>query len=201
MIENNNETAVMVSEITVPATAIISRKHLVMLIGLIIAVVDQLTKWRIEAEIPLYTSVIPYPDWYPFFQLSHIANTGTAFGMFPQAKIIFMILATAVTIGLVYFNYQLSATSLKLRLALGFLFGGALGNLVDRYRIGHVTDFLNFNLRPFVAPLIDIPILDWPVFNVADIAISSGIALLLYIMWREPETIEEGVGSRDAAPY
>jgi signal peptidase II len=80
---------------------------------------------------------------------------------------------------------------LKLRLALGLLFGGALGNLVDRLRIGHVTDFMNVNLRPLIQPFIDIPILDWAVFNVADMALSAGIGLMLYIIWFEQQLIEE----------
>jgi signal peptidase II len=167
------------------------RKRLFGWIGTAVILLDQLTKWKIEATMPLNTSLAPFPELYPYFQLSHIANTGSVFGILPQAKWIITILAVFVTFGIAYFNYQLPSPSLKLRLALGLLFGGAVGNLIDRFRIGHVTDFLNFNLRPLTQPLIDIPILDWAVFNVADMAISGGIALLIYIMWREPETIEE----------
>jgi signal peptidase II len=95
---------------------------------------------------------------------------------------------------LAVFNYSLPTQSIKLRLALGFLFGGAIGNLADRFRIGHVTDFMNVNLRPLLQPLIDIPILDWAIFNVADMAISTGIAFMLYIILFEPELIEEMEG-------
>lgn len=167
------------------------RKQIFAWVGVIILIIDQLTKWRIEATIPLYTSVSPIPELYPYFQFSHVANTGTFFGLFPEAKRIFTALAVVVTIGLAYFNFHLPSQSLKLRMALGLLFGGALGNLTDRFRIGHVTDFMNVNLRPLLQPVIDIPILDWAVFNVADMAISAGIGIMLYIIIFEPELIEE----------
>ncbi len=160
-------------------------------IGGMIILLDQLSKWQIEARIPLNTSLAPFPSLYPYFQFSHVANTGMAFGFLPQTKWIITVLAVFVIVWLAYFNYKLPAATIKLRIALGLLFGGALGNWIDRIRIGHVTDFLNFNLRPLLQPTLDIPILDWYVFNVADIALSSGIALLLYIMLREPETLEE----------
>ena len=170
------------------------RKQIFAGLGVAILIIDQLTKWRIEATIPLYTSMAPIPDLYPYFQFTHVPNTGTLFGLFPDAKWIFTALAVIVSVGLAVFNYSLPTQSIKLRLALGFLFGGAIGNLTDRFRIGHVTDFLNVNLRPLLEPLIDIPILDWAIFNVADMAISTGIAIMLYIILFEPELIEEPGG-------
>jgi signal peptidase II len=170
------------------------RKQIFTILGVTILIIDQLTKWRIEATMPLYTSMAPIPELYPYFQFTHVPNTGTLFGMFPEAKWIFTVLAVIVSIGLAVFNYSLPTQSIKLRLALGFLFGGAIGNLADRFRIGHVTDFMNVNLRPLLQPLIDIPILDWAIFNVADMAISTGIAFMLYIILFEPELIEEMEG-------
>lgn len=167
------------------------RKQFIFLIGLFIIILDQLTKWRIERMIPLNTSLAPIPALYPYFQLTHISNTGSVFGLFPQAKWVITVLAVVISISIVYFNFQLPAQSFKLRLTMGLLFGGAMGNLIDRIRIGHVTDFMNINLRPLLQPLIDIPILDWAVFNVADMAISSGIALMAYIMLREPDLVDE----------
>jgi signal peptidase II len=167
------------------------RKQIFAWLGVFVLIIDQLTKWRIEAAMPLYTSVAPIPELYPYFQFTHVPNTGTLFGLFPEAKWIFTVLALIVSIGLIVFNYSLPTQSIKLRLALGFLFGGAIGNLVDRFRIGHVTDFMNVNLRPLLQPLIDIPILDWAIFNVADMAISTGIGFMFYIILFEPELIEE----------
>ncbi|MCP4424328.1 MAG: signal peptidase II [Chloroflexi bacterium] len=167
------------------------RKQLFGWIGAAVILIDQATKWQIEATIPLNGSLAPIPELYPYFQFTHIANTGSVFGILPQAKWIITILAIFVTFGIAYFNYRLPSPSSKLRLTLGLLFGGAVGNLIDRFRIGHVTDFMNFNLRPLLQPLVDIPILDWAVFNVADMAISAGIVLMIYIMLREPELIEE----------
>jgi signal peptidase II len=170
------------------------RKQIFAWLGVTILIIDQLTKWRIEATIPLYSSIAHIPALYPYFQFTHVPNTGTLFGLFPNAKWIFTVLAVVVAAGLAVFNYRLPTQSLKLRLALGFLFGGAIGNLTDRIRIGHVTDFMNVNLRPLLQPLIDIPILDWAIFNVADMAISTGIGIMLYIILFEPGLIEESGG-------
>lgn len=162
------------------------RKQIFTRIGLVVIGLDQLTKLLIINAMPLNTSVVPYPSLYPYFQLSHVANTGALFGLFPQAPTVFATLAVVVSLAIAYFNYQLPTQSLKLRLALGLVFGGAIGNLIDRIRLGYVTDFLDFNLRP----LLDWPILDWPVFNIADMALVSGIVILAYLAWREPEVLE-----------
>lgn len=172
------------------AASVNRQKLLFVVIAAAVVILDQLTKWRVEATIPLNSSSAPFPALYPYFQLTHISNTGTAFGLLPQAKWAFTILAIVVAAGLAYLNFRLPGQSLKLRITLGLLFGGALGNLIDRFRIGHVTDFLNFNLRPLLHPLIDIPLLDWAVFNVADMAVSAGIAIMAYMMLREPHTID-----------
>ncbi len=198
-IENNNAANLekTISEPVPEAAApFYRRKQMFGWIGTAVIILDQLTKWKIEAVMPLYSSIQPYPNLHPYFELFHTTNTGTAFGLFPQAKWIFTLLAALVALAIVYINYQLPAQSMKLRLALGLLFGGGMGNFIDRMRIGHVTDFVHVNLRPLLHPLIDIPILDWPVFNVADMAISAGIGILIYIMLREPATIE-GEGMRN----
>ncbi len=173
------------------------RKQFFVWVGAVVIILDQLTKRQIEMSMPINTSITPFPALYPYFQIAHVANTGTAFGLFPQAKWLFTVLAVVVALWLVYFNYQSPAPSAKLRLTLGLLFGGAIGNLISRFRLGHVTDFLHVNLRPLLQPIIDIPILNWPVFNVADMAVSAGIGIMIYIMLREPETIDEQVNRNE----
>jgi signal peptidase II len=162
------------------------RKQIFTRVSLVVIGLDQLTKLLVINAMPLNTSAVPYPSLSPYFQLSHVANTGTLFGLFPQAQNVFAILAVVVSLAIAYFNYQLPTRSLKLRLALGLVFGGAIGNLIDRLRLGYVTDFLDFNLRP----LLDWSILDWPVFNIADLSLVLGIAILTYLSWREPEALE-----------
>lgn len=175
------------------------RRHLIFAaIGLLAISLDQWTKWLIIQAMPLNTSQSPIPELYPYFQFSHLSNTGTAFGLLPQAKWVFTALALLVAVGLVVYNHVETLPNWKLRLALGLLFGGAAGNLIDRFRLGYVTDFINFNLRPLLPPPLDIPILDWAVFNLADLAITTGVILLALHLWLDQEQINQATARQTA---
>jgi signal peptidase II len=109
------------------------------------------------------------------FHITYIQNKGAAFG-FLQNKIIFFIFVTIIVAVVILFllwktrdksNYKLFHFSIILQL------GGAIGNLIDRVRLGYVVDFLDFRI--------------WPVFNVADIAIVSGVILLSWYVIKNPE--------------
>ena len=99
------------------------------------------------------------------FRITHTFNTGSAFGLFPD-QTLFLIVASVAGIGvllLVYRNHPFP--SFPVRLSLGMLLGGALGNLVDRLRAGEVTDFIELGF--------------WPVFNLADASIVIGIVIMV----------------------
>lgn len=132
---------------------------------------DQLSKALIEAVMPMYTAWAPFPEQAHLFRFTHVSNTGAAFGLFPEGGMLFAVVAVAVTGIIVLYNFALPAGHFTLRLALGLQLGGALGNLIDRLRLGHVTDFLDFG--------------PWPVFNLADAAIVAGVCLLALSVWRE----------------
>ena len=166
---------------TLPATP--GQKRIFYWIGALALLIDQGSKWAIEATMPLNTSIAPIPELDYFFRLTHVANTGAAFGLFPQASSLFTIMAMILSFFIAHFNYQLPTRSRTMRITLGVIFGGALGNLVDRFRIGHVTDFLDFDLRF----LIDWPFLDWAIFNVADACVVFGTMFLAYQMFRLQE--------------
>lgn len=139
--------------------------------GLVITI-DQWTKNAIEANIPLNSIVVPFPAIEPLFRFTHVANTGAAFGMFQDNSIIFMILAVLVSLGICYYNFfVLEGDQRLLRVALGMQMGGALGNFIDRVRIGHVTDFLDFG--------------PWYIFNIADAAIVGGAIILGVMVFQE----------------
>lgn len=148
----------------------------------LVLVVDQASKWAVEATMPLYTRWAPIPSLATYFQFTHVDNTGAAFGLFKDASTFFAILAALVVFGIAHFNYSLPTRSRKLRLSLGLIGGGALGNLVDRLRLGHVTDFIDFDL----SPIFKIGLADWAVFNLADLAIVSGAVLLGYLILKYP---------------
>ena len=143
---------------------------------------DQVTKAFVRANLFLGES-IPRSG---LFRITHTSNTGSAFGLFPD-QTLFLILASLVAIGVLLLVYKKQPFSgFPLRLSLGLQLGGAAGNLFDRVRMGHVTDFID--LGP------------WPVFNVADSAIVIGIFMLGYLFLttskapeRTPVNVEEAL--------
>ena len=127
-----------------------------------ILILDQFTKSLIRANLPLGAS-FPQDGWV---RLTHVANTGAAFGLFPDQSL-FLLVTTlvGVTAIVLYYLYPPLNTPV-LTLSLGLQLGGALGNLIDRLRLGYVTDFVDFRV--------------WPVFNVADSSIVVGVAILAW---------------------
>jgi signal peptidase II len=132
---------------------------------------DQVSKAYIAAHLALHESWMPLDFIEPVFRITHIRNTGAAFGMFPQGGSIFLIIAVIVSTVIIYYYRQIPGHAWLVRVALGLQLGGALGNVVDRVRQGYVVDFLNVKY--------------WPVFNVADSSIVVGVALLALVMLRE----------------
>ena len=125
---------------------------------------DQLTKFLVRAYLPFGYS---YPAT-GFFRFTHAENTGSAFGLF-QGHNTPLIVISFVGIFVLAMIYQSQPRPTNLlRLSLGLQIGGALGNLVDRFRLGAVTDFVD------VGP--------WPIFNLADSSIICGLLLLGWII-------------------
>ena len=139
-------------------------KDLVLLqLAALVFLADQFTKF-IAREFLRYGESFPRDG---FFRITHTQNTGSAFGLFPDQNTALILVAfLGITIlALLYHNLR-PMTNL-LRLSLGLQMGGAAGNLLDRFLLGHVTDFLD------VGP--------WPVFNVADSSIVTGLFLLFWL--------------------
>ena len=122
---------------------------------------DQLTKHVVSSELALDEEVAVVGP----FSIHHVQNSGIAFGLFASATAVVTVLtAVAVAWMLVFFGRSGSRHPV-LPAALGLLIGGSVSNLVDRVRLGHVTDFLDFDR--------------WPAFNLADTFIVVGVAILL----------------------
>ena len=141
------------------------------LVAPLVLVLDFVSKEIVRNNLPLYTYWAPFPALEQFFRFTHTSNTGVAFGLFQNANLLFALFATAVSAAIIYFNQKLEPGNALLRVALGLQLGGALGNLLDRVRIGSVTDFLDFG--------------PWPVFNVADMAVVAGVILMGYVLLQE----------------
>lgn len=150
---------------------------LFLIIGFVVLALDQLSKWYVVENIPLNSSQAPIANLYPYFQFSHVANTGVSFGLFSGNNSPMIVVAVVAAIAVFIYALKSPPESRLFYVALGFVFGGIVGNMLDRVRLGHVTDFVNFNLRP----LIDIPIADWYVFNIADLALVSGVVILFIL--------------------
>lgn len=145
--------------------------RLIFIAGLIV-VLDQITKLIVLDSLPLFHSIKIIPG---FFNLTHIHNPGGAFGFLSTnssstQRFVFLF-ASSLAIGLVLYFYNKTPKSFVL-LSTGFalVIGGALGNLIDRIRMGKVVDFLDFHIGD----------LHWPAFNVADSAVSIGMIIFVY---------------------
>jgi signal peptidase II len=148
----------------------------VLLVAFFIILLDQASKYYISATIPYNTSWMPLEWLAPFFQITHIGNTGIAFGLFSGGGMIFALIAIAVTGAIIYIAYTLPPGHMAMRITLGVILGGAIGNLIDRLRQGYVTDFLDFG--------------PWPVFNVADMAVVFGAIVLALLMFQEERQLK-----------
>lgn len=142
-------------------------------IALIVLAVDQASKAWIIENVPLNGSLDIIPQLGDWFVLTHITNSGAAFGMFPQLSLVFTFVALGVSLVIVFYHRSLPPGQWLVRLSLGLQLGGALGNLVDRLRYGAVVDL--FYVRY------------WPVFNVADSAIVLGVGLLMFHLLRSEQ--------------
>ena len=141
--------------------------HAGLIVGIVL-VLDQLTKYVVEARIRLHDVIVVVPG---FFNLTHVRNKGAAFGILSDLpefwRSAFFITITFIAVA------AISALIVKTRerlpvYAFSFIAGGALGNVVDRIRYGEVVDFIQWYVKSYY----------WPSFNLADSAITLGVVLL-----------------------
>jgi signal peptidase II len=147
------------------------RKYWVLLIFCFgILLLDQWTKYVVVQKLNLYHRIEVIQG---FFNLTHVRNTGGAFGIFGGERgglgSVLFIIVSLIAIGCVFFLFvKIKENEKMLALPFSLILGGAIGNLIDRLQYGEVVDFLDFYLSAY----------HWPAFNVADSAICIGIGLL-----------------------
>lgn len=134
-----------------------------------ILLLDQVTKFWVRTNLNYQEMWSPWPWLAPYARLVHWSNTGAAFGMFQNMSMVFTILAIIVSVVILFYYPQIAKEDWPMRVALSMQLGGAIGNLIDRITIGSVTDFISIG--------------NFPVFNVADASISTGVVVLLIGMW------------------
>lgn len=134
-----------------------------LLVALLVIIFDQLTKYYVVSNFYLGESV---PVIENVFHWTYILNPGAAFGMFEGSRWFFVVIAIGVLVGIWYMKDEINEGGWMMQYGAALFGGGAIGNLIDRARSGLVIDFFDFRI--------------WPVFNVADIAICVGVAMILW---------------------
>ncbi len=143
-------------------------------IGLLVILLDQLSKTWIRGNLARGQSVFDAG----FFQLVHVHNTGAAFGIFKGQSLALTIVAfvgIVIILLLVFSSYRRwpFLDSMLVMSAIGLVLGGTIGNLIDRLRLGYVTDFIDFKV--------------WPAFNVADSSVTVGVIIIAYCILRSAQ--------------
>jgi signal peptidase II len=148
-------------------------------VAAVILVLDQLTKWLVQRRIFPGDEIVVIPG---FFNLTHRANTGAAWSLFTGNNAVLAIVALVALVALYLARQHFSAHRLLGQFAFGLVFGGIIGNLVDRLLPGRhaVVDFLHF----YMARRGTVTVWDFPAFNVADSAICTGVALIFLLNWK-----------------
>jgi signal peptidase II len=171
----------------------------VLLVSLTIVIIDQISKLAVKG-FSFPPLKINYEGMYEgqrinvignFFRITFIENPGMAFGFDPgiNFKLWISIFSIIASIGLIAYIYHVRNQSMALKIALAFILGGAIGNLIDRmfYGVifgyaplfyGHVVDFLDFDFFHF--SLFGRTFDRWPIFNVADAAVTIGVVILMF---------------------
>ncbi len=161
-----------------------TKKYLLLMCtaGLIIAL-DQLTKIYIHTQFQLHESKVVIEN---FFNITYIRNFGAAFGFLATSspafrEVFFLSMPPLACAIIIYILRGVRNDDLRQTLALSAIFGGALGNYIDRLQFRYVIDFLDFHLLGKFS---------WPAFNIADSAIVCGVLYLIYLMFTEkkPQT-------------
>jgi len=156
------------------------RPYLLLLLSVV--ALDQATKWLVDRAMELHESRTLIEG---LLSLTYVQNRGAAFGVFSDAELpyqsmLFSLVSIAALGGIAAYAWRLPAASRLPQTALALIMGGALGNLIDRARLGHVVDFVDFYWNAH----------HWPAFNVADSAITVGVVLLILDMVLSPDTGE-----------
>ncbi|QQK81966.1 signal peptidase II [Salicibibacter cibi] len=136
------------------------------LLALVVIIADQLTKWLIAAYMEIGETIPIIED---VIHITSHRNAGAAFGILQGQMWLFYIVTIIVTVGIVYFIKKMGRTDKWIGIPLGILLGGTIGNFIDRMLYGEVIDFVDVYIGTY----------SFPIFNVADSALTVGVILLI----------------------
>lgn len=149
------------------------------ILAAIIIALDQWTKWIIDTKMELYESI---PVIENFFYITSHRNTGAAWGILPGKMTFFYIITAIVVPGIIYYLQKHARDDKLLAISLSLLLGGAIGNFTDRLFRKEVVDFLDFIIFSY----------DFPIFNIADSALTIGVILLLIVTFLDERKNRKG---------
>ncbi len=155
--------------------------------ALFLLALDQTSKILVRQNLAVGEAWAPIPALSKIFTVTHVQNTGVAFGQMPGLGWLFMLVNLAVLIGILVYYPRLPAGHRLVRLAFAFILVGDLGNVIDRLRTAFLFSGLGVSLwdalpRASVTDFLDFKI--WPVFNVADFCVVTGVSILAWTMWQ-----------------
>ncbi len=119
---------------------------LVLIVAALVIVVDQAVKYLVSTSLPLGGAWSPLPGPNPVFQIVQVPNTGVAFGLLKDLGVVFIIVPLIISGLIIYYARRLRADQKFMAVALGLTLGGALGNLIDRVRLGYVIDYFDIGI-------------------------------------------------------
>jgi len=156
--------------------------YLISISSLVIAF-DQITKLLVHTRFQLHESIAVIPN---YFNITYVRNFGAAFGILAQTppafrEIFFLAMPPFACLLVLYIIWGLKETQTLQTIALSFVFGGAIGNYLDRVKYKYVVDFIDFHYHSKQT---------WPAFNIADVAIVGGVFALIYFIFIERKSEE-----------
>lgn len=172
-----------------------------LIISVSVVAVDHLAKWVIRSTMHLNQTIEVLGD---FFTISFILNSGIAFGLLDRHpspyKAPLLIIVSFAALGIILYIFLSLPRNIKLAgVSMGLIFGGAIGNIIDRIVRGEVVDFLDVDFPDIVIPALNIHMTRWPTFNIADSCVLVGIVMLLVIIIRQGAREEGENPEQDSA--
>jgi signal peptidase II len=155
------------------------------LVALVVVFLDQVTKQLVIRLLGYHQEKVVIEG---FFKFVHWGNTGAAWSLFSGSNAVLAVVALVALVVLLFSRHHFNAHTFMGQVAFGLIFGGIVGNLIDRIRVKHVVDFIYFYLDQRNGNEIG-----FPAFNIADSAICTGVGLIFLITWRnehDPEALE-----------
>ncbi len=116
---------------------------IVLIIAISVIAIDQTIKYLVSIALPFGGAWSPLPGSTPFFQIVHVPNTGVAFGLFKDLGVVFILVPLIISGIIIFYAQRLRADQKFMAVALGLMLGGALGNVIDRVRLGYVIDYFD----------------------------------------------------------